>query len=35
MWLTTAHWFDIPIVYNNNRRAILAVDNGIPGERTN
>lgn len=26
-------WFDIPIVYNNNRRAILAVEKGIPGER--
>lgn len=26
-------WFDIPIVYNNNRRAILAVEKGNPGER--
>jgi hypothetical protein len=26
-------WLDIPIVYNNNRRAILAMDKGIPGER--
>ena len=26
-------WFDIPIVYSNNRRAILAVEKGIPGER--
>jgi hypothetical protein len=26
-------WFDIPIVYNNNKRAILAVEKGIPGER--
>jgi hypothetical protein len=26
-------WFDIPIVYNNNRRAILAVEKGTPGER--
>ena len=27
-------WFDIPIVYNNGRRAILAVEKGTPGERT-
>ena len=26
-------WFDIPVVYNNNRRAILAVEKGTPGER--
>jgi hypothetical protein len=26
-------WFDIPIVYGNNRRAILAVEKGTPGER--
>jgi hypothetical protein len=26
-------WFDIPIVYNNNKRGILAVEKGIPGER--
>ena len=26
-------WFDIPIVYNNNRRAILADRKGPPGER--
>jgi hypothetical protein len=26
-------WFDIPLVYNNNKRAILAVEKGIPGER--
>jgi hypothetical protein len=26
-------WFDLPIVYNNNKRAILAVEKGIPGER--
>jgi hypothetical protein len=26
-------WFDIPIVYTNNRRAILAVEKGTPGER--
>jgi hypothetical protein len=25
-------WFDIPIVYNDNRRAILAVEKGPPGE---
>jgi hypothetical protein len=26
-------WFDIPIVYTNNRRAILAIEKGTPGER--
>jgi hypothetical protein len=26
-------WFDIPIVYNNGRRAILAIEKGSPGER--
>jgi hypothetical protein len=26
-------WFDIPIVYNNGKRAILAVEKGTPGER--
>jgi hypothetical protein len=26
-------WFDIPVVYNNNRRAILAIEKGSPGER--
>jgi hypothetical protein len=26
-------WFDIPIVYNNNRRAILAMEKGNPGEK--
>ena len=26
-------WFDIPIVYNNGRRAILAMEKGTPGER--
>ncbi len=26
-------WFDIPVVYNNGRRAILAVEKGTPGER--
>jgi hypothetical protein len=26
-------WFDIPIVYSNNRRAILAMEKGAPGER--
>ncbi len=26
-------WLDIPIVYNNNRRAILALEKGNPGER--
>ena len=26
-------WFDIPLVYANQRRAILAVEKGAPGER--
>jgi hypothetical protein len=26
-------WFDIPIVYTNNRRAILALEKGVDGER--
>ena len=26
-------WFDIPIVYTNNGRAILALEKGTPGER--
>jgi len=26
-------WFDIPIVYANGRRAILAVEKGAPGDR--
>lgn len=26
-------WFDVPMVYNNQRRAILAVEKGSPGER--
>jgi hypothetical protein len=26
-------WFDIPVVYGNGRRAILAVEKGTPGER--
>jgi hypothetical protein len=26
-------WFDIPVVYNNGTRAILAIEKGTPGER--
>lgn len=26
-------WFDIPVVYNNGRRAIIAVEKGTPGEK--
>ncbi|HEY6257119.1 MAG TPA: hypothetical protein VIY51_15145, partial [Xanthobacteraceae bacterium] len=26
-------WFDIPIVYSNNQRAILAMEKGASGER--
>jgi hypothetical protein len=25
-------WLDIPVVYNNNRRAIIALEKGIPGD---
>ena len=31
--LKERNWLDIPIVYNNNQRAILAVEKGTPGER--
>ncbi len=26
-------WFDIPLVYSNQRRAIIAIEKGAPGER--
>jgi TIR domain len=26
-------WFDVPLVYANQRRAIIAIDKGAPGER--
>jgi hypothetical protein len=26
-------WFDVPIVYTNQRRAIIAIEKGEPGER--
>ena len=26
-------WIDVPVVYSTNRRAILAIDKGVPGER--
>ncbi len=26
-------WIDIPVVYNNQRRAILAVEKGVNGQR--
>jgi hypothetical protein len=26
-------WFDVPVVYNNGRRAILAMEKGTPGDR--
>jgi hypothetical protein len=26
-------WFDVPVVYNDGRRAILAVEKGTPGDR--
>jgi hypothetical protein len=31
--LKDRQWFDIPVVYDNNRRAILALEKGTPGER--
>jgi hypothetical protein len=31
--LKSRPWFDVPIVYNDGRRAILAVEKGTPGER--
>ncbi len=27
-------WFDIPIVYNDGKRAIIAIEKGTPGDRT-
>ena len=27
-------WFDVPLVYANKRRAILAVEKGAPGEQS-
>jgi hypothetical protein len=32
-FLKEQSWFVIPVVYNNNRRAILALEKGAPGER--
>jgi hypothetical protein len=26
-------WFDIPLVYTNQRRGIIAIEKGAPGER--
>jgi hypothetical protein len=26
-------WFDVPVVYGNGRRAIMAIEKGTPGER--
>jgi len=26
-------WFDIPVVYSDGKRAIIAIEKGIPGER--
>ena len=31
--LATKMWFDIPIRYSNGRKAVLAVEKGLPGER--
>jgi len=31
--LKNEQWFDVPIVYNNGGRAILAVKKGLPGDR--
>ena len=32
-FLRERSWFDIPFVYNNGRRAVLAFEKGTPGER--
>ncbi len=31
--LTERSWFDVPLVYANQRRAIIAIEKGAPGER--
>ncbi|HQF31249.1 MAG TPA: hypothetical protein PLJ34_07360, partial [Hyphomicrobiales bacterium] len=31
--LTSQTWFDIPLMYQNGRRAILTLEKGVPGER--
>jgi hypothetical protein len=31
--LQEGRWLDIPIVYEDGRRAILAIEKGSPGER--
>jgi hypothetical protein len=31
--LTERSWFDVPLVYVNQRRAIIAIEKGAPGER--
>lgn len=33
MLLRERSWFDVPFVYNNGRRAVLAFEKGTPGER--
>jgi hypothetical protein len=32
-FLKERSWFDIPLVFNNQRRAIVAIEKGAPGER--
>ena len=31
--LKEREWMDIPVLYDNGRRAILTVENGVPGNR--
>ena len=31
--LTERSWFDVPLVYANQRRATIAIERGAPGER--
>jgi len=31
--LNAGAWFDVPLVYTNQRRAIIAIEKGAPGER--
>jgi len=32
-FLKERSWFDVPLVYVNQRRAIIAIEKGSPGER--
>ena len=32
-FLKERSWFDVPLVYANQRRTIMAIEKGVPGER--